>query len=200
MGIFDKLFGKTQKNETSEYIKKIDSSAFEILMEEDLFWKIIQKTKDNSNGNFEEQQEELANELRKLTPDELILFDNSFRNFRGLANTWELWGAIYIIHGGCSDDNFIDFREWVIAQGQKFYYKVTHDPESLVEIETHLIEEFDWEGFGYLPGIIFEELTGQKMPYTFQEKFDTTGNEWNEDSDDLKVMFPKLSAKYWDNN
>jgi hypothetical protein len=200
MGIFDKLFGKTQKNETSEYIKKIDSSAFKILMEEDLFWKIIQKTKDNSNDNFEEQQEELANELRKLTPDELILFDNSFRNFRGLANTWELWGAIYIIHGGCSDDNFIDFREWVIAQGQKFYYKVIHDPESLVEIETHLIEEFDWEGFGYLPGIIFEELTGQKMPYTFQEKFDTTGNEWNEDSDDLKVMFPKLSAKYWDNN
>ncbi|KAF2510247.1 DUF4240 domain-containing protein [Flavobacterium zhairuonense] len=196
MGIFDKLFGKKEKDISIQSAKKKDFKISDELMDEDLFWKIIQKTKDISGGNFEEQQEELANELRKLTADELILFGNSFRNFRGQANTWELWGAIYIILGGCSDDNFNDFREWVIAQGQGFYYKTITDPESLSEIETHLIEDFEWEGFGYLPGIIFEELTGQKMPYPFQENHITTGNEWNEDNDDLKRMFPKLSAKY----
>ncbi|MRX67139.1 Protein of unknown function [Flavobacterium resistens] len=195
MGIFDRFFGKTEKEKNSRPIKT-DFIISEKLMEEELFWKIIQKTKDSSGGNFEEQQEELANELRKLTADELILFGNSFRNFRGEANTWELWGAIYIIHGGCSDDSFNDFREWVIAQGKDFYYKITANPELLVETETHLIEEFDWEGFGYLPGIVFEELTGQEMPYPFQEKHNTTGNEWNEKSDDLQKMFPKLYAKY----
>ncbi|MTH16498.1 DUF4240 domain-containing protein [Flavobacterium sp. LC2016-01] len=199
MGIFDIFFGNTEKNRCSKIIKNTDYTVSEELMQEDLFWKIIQKTKDISGGNFEEQQEELANELRKLTADELILFGNSFRNFRGKANTWELWGAIYIIHGGCSDDSFSDFREWVIAQGKDFYYKVLENPESLAEIETHLIEEFDWEGFGYLPGIIFEELTDQKMPYPFQENHITTGKEWNEDSDDLKQMFPKLYAKYENN-
>ncbi|MHC0442915.1 DUF4240 domain-containing protein [Flavobacterium sp. 3-210] len=195
MGIFDRFFGKTEKEKNSRPIK-IDYIISEKLMEEELFWKIIQKTKDSSGGNFEEQQEELANELRKLTADELILFGNSFRNFRGEANTWELWGAIYIIHGGCSDDSFNDFREWVIAQGKDFYYKIITNPELLAEIETHLIEEFDWEGFGYLPGIVFEELTGQEMPYPFQEKHHTTGNEWDEKSDDLQKLFPKLYAKY----
>ncbi|WP_051951664.1 DUF4240 domain-containing protein [Flavobacterium sp. ASV13] len=195
MGIFDRFFGKTEKEKNSRPIKT-DFIISEKLMEEELFWKIIQKTKDSSGGNFEEQQEELANELRKLTADELILFGNSFRNFRGEANTWELWGAIYIIHGGCSDDSFNDFREWVIAQGKDFYYKITANPELLVETETHLIEEFDWEGFGYLPGIVFEELTGQEMPYLFQEKHNTTGNEWDEKGDDLQKLFPKLYAKY----
>ncbi|KAF2331905.1 DUF4240 domain-containing protein [Flavobacterium daemonense] len=196
MGIFDLFFGNSEKNRSSKIIKNAEFNASKELMEEDLFWKIIQKTKNSSGGNFEEQQEELANELRKLTANELILFGNSFRNFRGQANTWELWGAIYIIHGGCSDDSFNDFREWVIAQGKDFYYTTLHNPESLAEIETHLIEEFDWEGFGYLPGIIFEELTDQKMPYPFQENHITTGKEWNEDGNDLKHMFPKLYAKY----
>lgn len=80
-------------------------------MDEDLFWKIIQTTKDNSSGDFEEQQKQLAKELRRLTPDDIIFFVNRFRYFRGHANTWELWGAIYIIHGGCGDDSFNDFRE-----------------------------------------------------------------------------------------
>lgn len=198
MGLFDSFFGKTPKNNNSEFIKNKNYEASEKLMEEDLFWEIIQKTKNSSNGNFEQQQEELLNELRNLTPEQLILFDNSFRNFRGKANTWELWGAIYLIHGGCSDDSFTDFREWIIAQGKNFYYKVVIDPDSLAEMNADEIEEFDWEGFGYLPRLVFEELTTQKMPRLFQEKLDTTGNKWEEDSDDLKHLLPKLFAKYAD--
>ncbi|RED22190.1 uncharacterized protein DUF4240 [Flavobacterium cutihirudinis] len=196
MGLFDSFFGKTPKSNASESLKNKHYEASEKLMEEDLFWKIIQTTKDSSNGNFELQQEELANELRKLAPEQLILFDNSFRNLRGQANTWELWGAIYIIHGGCSDDSFTDFREWVIAQGKSFYNKIVSDPDSLAEMNADEIEEFDWEGFGYLPRLVFEELTNQKMPRAFQEKLETTGNKWEEDGDDLKHLLPKLFAKY----
>lgn len=196
MGLFDKLFGRAKKPELLK-IKNFTSS--DKLMDEEMFWKIIKTTKDNSNGDYEQQQEELANELRKLTPDDIILFGNRFRFFRGQANTWELWGAIYIIHGGCGDDSFNDFREWVIGQGKDFYYKTIQNPESLVEVETEKIEDVEWEGLGYVPSTVFEELTGQEMPYPFQENHDTTGNEWEEESDDLKNMFPKLYAKYPNN-
>jgi len=165
-------------------------------MGEDRFWEIIQSTKDIANGDFEEQQEELAKELRKLPPDDIILFGNRFRYFRGLANTWELWGAIYIIHGGCSDDSFADFMEWVIGQGKDFYYKTINDPESLVEFDTGAMDENNWEGLGYVSSTIFQELTGQEMPFPFQENHNTTGTEWAEYGDDLKNMFPKLSAKF----
>lgn len=199
MGLFDKLFGGAKKDSNVEPPKNTNFTSSDKLMDEDQFWKIIQTTKDNSNGDFEEQQEELANELRKLTPDDIILFGNRFRYFRGQANTWELWGAIYIIHGGCGDDSFNDFREWVIGQGKDFYYKTIKDPESLVQIDTDKIDEVEWEGLGYVHSTIFKELTGQEMEYLFKEKQETTGVEWEEESDDLKNMFPKLYAKYPDN-
>src|SRR5690242_8813065 len=134
MGIFDKIFGGTKKNQTPE-LPNTNFITSDALMDEDWFWKIIQTAKNNANGDYEQQQEELAKELRKLTPDDIILFGNRFRYFRGQANTWELWGAIYIIHGGCGDDSFNDFREWVIAQGKDFYYKTIKGPESLVELD-----------------------------------------------------------------
>ena len=198
MGLFDKLFGGSKKNSNYE-LPNTNINSSEALMDEDQFWKIIQTAKDNSDGNFEEQQKELANELRKLVPNDIILFGNRFRYFRGQANTWELWGAIYIIHGGCGDDSFNDFREWVIGQGKDFYYKTIKDPESLVEFDTDTMDEIEWEGLGYVPSSVFKELTGQEMPYPFKENHDTTGIEWTEESDDLKKMFPKLYAKFPDN-
>jgi hypothetical protein len=196
MGLFDKLFGGTKKNTTPEPPNS-NFTASDALMDEDQFWIIIQTAKTNANGDFEQQQEELAKELRKLTPDDIILFGNRFRYFRGQANTWELWGAIYIIHGGCGDDSFGDFREWVIGQGKEFYYQTIKEPETLVEVDTDKIEEVEWEGLGYVPSAVFEELTGQDMPYLFQEKSETTGTEWSEQ--DLKQLFPRLASKYSDN-
>ena len=198
MGLFDKPFGGTKKNSTPEP-PDTNFTVSDALMDEDQFWKIIQTAKDNANGDYEQQQEELASELRKLTPDNIILFGNRFRQFRGQANTWELWGAIYIIHGGCGDDSFNDFREWVIGQGREFYYRTINNPETLVDVETGKIEDVEWEGLGYVSGTVFEELTGQEMPYPYQEKQETTGNEWAEEGDDLKQMFPRLAAKYSDN-
>ncbi len=198
MGLFDKLFRGVKKGAEVEPPKDPNFTSSDKLMDEDQFWKIVQTTKDNSNGDFEEQQEELANELRKLTPDDIILFGNRFRFFRGQANTWELWGAIYIIHGGCGDDSFNDFREWVIGQGKDLYYKTIKDPESLVEFDTDTMDEIEWEGLGYVPSTAFKEITGQEMPYPFREQIDTTGNEWEEGSDDLKNMFPRLAAKFPD--
>jgi hypothetical protein len=196
MGLFDKLFGGTKKDSNVDPPKNTSFTSSDQLMDEDQFWKIMKITKDNSNGDFEEQQEELAKELRNLSPDEIILFGNRFRYFRGIANTWELWGAIYIIHGGCGDDSFNDFREWVIGQGRDFYYKTIKDPESLVEFDTDTMDEIEWEGLGYVPSTVFEEITGHEMPYPFKENTEVTGNEWAEDSDDLKNLFPKLCAKF----
>ena len=198
MGLFDKLFGTTKKGSNIEPPKNINYTLTENLMDEEIFWKIIKNSKDNSNGDFEEQQEELAKELRKLTPDEIILFGNRFRYYRGQANTWELWGAIYIIHGGCGDDSFNDFREWVIGQGKDFYYKTIQDPETLIDLDAVTINEIEWEGLGYVYSDVFKELTGQEMEYTYKENYETTGQEWEEENDDLNNMFPKLYDKYKD--
>jgi hypothetical protein len=195
MGIFDKLFGGNKKN-SSGNPSAGNISALDALMDEDRFWRIIHTVKLKSHGDYALFQEDLADELGRLAPQDIILFANRFRYFRGIANTWELWGAIYIIHGGCGDDSFNDFREWVIGQGKDFYYKTIKDPDSLVEVATEEIEDVEWEGLGYVPDAVYKDKTGQELPGSFREQIETTGREWTEDSDDLKSMFPRLSAKY----
>ncbi|EKC76209.1 hypothetical protein LEA_04821 [human gut metagenome] len=36
---------------------------------------------------------------------------------------------------GCSDDGFIDFRAWLIAQGKEVYMNALRDPDTLADIE-----------------------------------------------------------------
>ena len=186
MGFFKKLFGSG---------KNRNFAASKELMPEEQFWQIIETSFTKAAGNFEEQQDILKDELRNLSPQDLIHFDNQFRNLRGNAYDWRLWGAIYIIHGGCSDDSFMDFRDWLIAQGKAFYYKTIQDPETLIDVELDKIE-IDWEGMSYIPTEVFEEMTGQDLPAGFEENHNIKGQEWSEDTDDLKNMFPKLWAKY----
>jgi len=188
MGLFDKLFGGGKKN--------INFTSTDELLEDERFWEIILTTKNNSGQDFEKQQQLLATELHKLSPTDIIRFENRFCFYKDKSNTWELWGAIYLIHGGCSDDSFNDFREWVIGQGKDFYFTTIADPETLVEVDTNRIEGSEWEGLGYVAATVFEKVTGQEIPHSNREYSETTGQEWDEESDDLKKMFPKLYAKY----
>lgn len=186
MGFLSNLFGGKKRG---EFTSTTDTMA------DDQFWKLIQLTYQKSNGDFEMQQQILHSELRKLTPIEVMQFDNKFTKLRGEAYTWDLWGAIYIIHGGCGDDSFMDFRDWVISQGKDFYYRTLSNPETLIEVEPERID-IEWEGKGYVPTIVFKEITGKEIPAGYQENNEITGVEWNEDNDDLKTRFPLLWQKY----
>lgn len=190
MGIFDKLFGKKeQKSEPKEPVQNSEK-----LMNDDQFWKIIAVSKTNSSGDYEKQQTELEKELLKLTAIEILEFDNKFRTLRGEVYNWNFWAAAYIINGGCSDDCFSDFRGWLIGQGKTIFESAVENIETLAELnETN---DGDWEGLSYIPTEAYEKKTGNDMPHGIQENFEITGEEWNEEGDDLKNNFPKLWAKF----
>ena len=186
MGFLSKFFGN--KGGTN-------NSAPDALMGDEQFWALISTSWEESEGEYERQQEALENNLSTLTEQEIILFDNKFRDLRGKAYTWDLWAAIYIIHGGCGDDSFHDFREWVIAQGRLFYNRTVAEPASLIDFDPELFEA-DWEGMGYVAGNAFKKVTGQEMISGFKENEDITGEEWGEEGDDLKLKYPLLWDKY----
>lgn len=54
----------------------------------------------------------------------------------------------------------------------------------------------DREGMAYIPSTVFKQLSGKDIASTCQENQVLTGNEWEEETDDLKNMFPKLWVKY----
>ena len=194
MGLFDKIFGKKEANKSINQIPSLPPPQdTKELMDENQFWKIIEVSQSNSKGDYEKQQVELELELTKLVALDILKFDNRFSKHRGDAYKWELWGAAYIMNGGCSDDCFSDFRGWLIGKGKEAYYNALTNPETLIE-QKHDMDNDDWEGLSYVAMTAYEKKTESQMPKGIQENFEIIGNEWEED--DLRNKFPKLWSKW----
>jgi hypothetical protein len=85
--------------------------------DEKWFWDIIDQSRGTRKKiNHKRQIKNLSKILSLLTPDEILQFDNTFHLLLKQSYTWDLWGAAFIINGGCSDDTFDYFRSWLIGQ------------------------------------------------------------------------------------
>lgn len=161
------------------------------------FWNLVDKSRDAAGGDADAQIEELHSLLSKLEPEEIVAFDRLFSELHLHAYDWSLWGAAYVIGGGCSDDGFSDFRGWLISRGQKVYEQAMASPDSLADAVAE-DEETQVEGFEYAPRQAWSEVTGQDedafpehgMPYPASPK----GSSWSED--ELDRLFPKLTKKF----
>ncbi|MFK8101991.1 MAG: DUF4240 domain-containing protein [Saprospiraceae bacterium] len=164
-------------------------------MKEAFFWALMSETQQASGNDPSVQQGLLERELIELTLDEIIAFDSILRKLTNKAYHWKLWAAAYLINGGCSDDCFMDFRGWLVAQGEAIYTQALNDPDSLSELD-YLEEDMDWEGYSYLAFTVYERRTGGEMPINEALIHPATpvGKDWEED--DLASLLPRLSQKY----
>jgi len=156
----------------------------------DDFWEIIEK-----GSQSETPEMVLEAELKTKDATALEEFQQHFDQLFYSSGTWDLWGAAYIIGGGCSDDGFIDFRYGLISKGRTLFESATSSPDSLADIELSDIRN---ELFAYVAGKAYEKLTGNKLEArgTFNTE-DTWGEEWDFDNkNEVSKRLPKLMKKY----
>lgn len=169
-------------------------------MDKAAFWKRIDSARKDAEGNLDDQVEILRDHLQALEPEEIVEFDKIFREYWTRAYTWDLWGAAYIIGGGCSDDGFMDFRGWLISKGEKAFENAITDPESLIKVVKEDDDDCQFEGFQYVASQAWEKKTGKGMddfPVTgLQQPAEPLGQPWAEEGDDLERRFPKLFKKF----
>jgi uncharacterized protein DUF4240 len=169
-------------------------------MDESEFWAIVESSKAASDGTLDGRADSLAERLSTLSPDKVAAFDRRFTALTYKAYSWGLWGAAYVINGGCSDDGFTDFRSWLISMGRRIYDGALSDPESLADVELgpEGEEEASFEEFAYVAARVYEEQTGNELPRDPKliHPSDPSGEPWEEDSDALAERYPRLSAKY----
>jgi hypothetical protein len=209
MGFFDKLFGKKEiatkaKNQHFNF----DASQLEKtaeMLDENLYWSIIEKSL-KSTSDQEAQEQFLIKEIRNLTPKQMIGF--RLRTDKLLYDTYnsEMWCAGYIMNGGCSDDGFEYFRNWVISRGKETYYNAKQNPDTLI---NHVIEGedyYDFESFWYVALEAFQQKTGKDLyDYIDYDNFKTCeGNypnfqfNWEEENpESMKKICPRLFNKLW---
>jgi hypothetical protein len=163
------------------------------LMREDDFWKFIDRSRELSGGNYQVQIGVMEKILLELPPEDIVKFDNTFTALLAATYDYKLWGASYVINGGCSDDCFDYFREYLIAHGKNKFYKTYQDPESCVDwIKSE--SEDNWEGIRYAAMKAYKEKTGAEIPLTYHADYKIKGERFDENTVDK--LYPRLAEKF----
>jgi hypothetical protein len=170
-------------------------------MDNGSFWKLIDKSREAAEGDPEQQLEELGSLLDELSEAEVVEFQNLFDSHFQASYTWPLWGAAYVIGGGCSDDAFDYFRGWLISRGEKTFSTALADPDELASLIQDSDEEVDCqvEGWQSVGVGAWRRKTGlgysafPSRPSGVQSD-GPAGEEWSED--DLDRLYPKLSRRF----
>ena len=135
----------------------------------------------------------LESALAPLSNEEVGSFVDHFTSCMDAAYTWELWGAAYIIHGGCSDDSFMDFRSSLISLGRKVFEAAVSDPGSLADLGLDP-DQAVYEGYGYVASSLYKKRSGAARARRGAHPKTPTGVEWNEE--DLPRLLPRLWTRY----
>ena len=163
------------------------------------FWQLIDQSRQQASAENQTHAEALSEVLHPLSVTEIIAFEHLFTRFFHEAYDWKLWAAAYLIHGGCSDDGFMDFRAWLIAQGETTYQNVLANPDLLAEMvededDLYVLESQDiWSVAVY----VYQDKTGSDdMPNDDETEFPTEpkGKTWEEE--DLAELLPSLYQKF----
>ncbi|MFF1869770.1 DUF4240 domain-containing protein [Kitasatospora herbaricolor] len=166
-------------------------------MDTDTFWGLLADAR--ARAYTEEQQaEKLTDLLAALPPEEIVAFERRYSGYHDRAYTWRLWAAGYVVNGGCSDDGFHYFRDWLIARGRACYEQALADPDGLADMFWAEGELAEAESVGYAAYHAYERVTGVELPCPAvaagTAHTGPAGEPWEEE--DLPGLLPKLSARF----
>jgi hypothetical protein len=165
-------------------------------MNTDTFWKIIEEVNNACGGEMEIKPDILTKRLKSMDANEVLSFSNIFESMMNRAYTWDLWAAAYIIHGGCSDDAFMDFRSSLISMGKDVFERTLSSPETLADMDSDDAGSLCSEGFAYPAISVYKEKTGKLPEPESSPPADPAGEKWDEDESVLKVKYPRLWNKF----
>jgi hypothetical protein len=104
------------------------------MMKDAEFWSLIDEARQQAGDDLDQMEAELMDVLSTLPPGKIEDFSEILCSKVDAAYNWNLWGAAYVINGGCSDDGFEYFRAWLVSRGQRAYENALAKPDSLADV------------------------------------------------------------------
>ena len=172
------------------------------------FWQFIEEMKKQYGQDMKVSISWIKKELLRMPPEQSLQFHAIMHGYRDAANKYGLWTAATLIKEyGCSDDGFIDFRAWLIAQGKEVYMNALRDPDTLADIEPY--GDCCFECLSYVGDYAYEQLTGRSAydemePDRIEKMRDElkkdivykNGIQYPREPKDLPRFLPRLCEKY----
>ena len=175
-------------------------------MDREQFWSLIEAAKAASGGDCRAQSAQLVAALRDLSVGEVLAWDHLRGELLAESYRWDLWGAVYLINGGCSDDGFSDFRGWLFGQGSAIWQAALADPDSLADHPKvrvrrpyqHQIERLQCEDILYVAYDAYQALTGHELTVEISgmgPRWPDLGEGWDfDDAAEMRTRYPRLWA------
>ena len=198
------------KKRIGKEMKNVNGPITEI--NQDSFWDLIHETKNACGQDMDAMLAYLKDRLVSMGPTQAQNFHDIIHAYEDLADKFGLWDAAGIMKEyGCSDDGFIDFRAWLIAQGREVYFAALADPDSLADVVPY--GDCCFEQLSYVGDYAYEQLTGKSaydqtdwsayealLMKLEQDIVYKDGIEFPREGADLKKYLPRLCAKHpeWD--
>jgi len=162
-------------------------------MTDEQFWAIVEAARVQAGGNTDSRVPHLGAKLAQLPLSEIEGFQKKYDETIHLANRWDLWGAAYLMNGGCSDDGFRYFCHWLISEGREQFEEALNNPDALADVPRQ--DYFELEAFAYEALKAYEAKGGGELERDFTIEFaQPQGTEWSEE--ELPSLFPRLAKKY----
>jgi predicted DNA-binding WGR domain protein len=172
------------------------------LDERGIFWRLIELSRKGTAGDVYIQLDNLRQRLMRLPEEGLRRFDRIFWELMDQSYHADLWGAAYLIKGGCSDDSFDYFRAWLIMQGERTFTEALRDPDSLAPAARRGLEngsEFEFEDILGIAAEVYEAKTGRSDFYQDQpaHRADLVGDldAWSDvdsTAENTRRLYPRL--------
>lgn len=182
-------------------------------MEVDAFWDLIENSWISTDGAAWRRTAWLKDSLRRLAPEEIVVFQSLVNGMIRQVDTWDVLAAHNLITGGCGGgDSYIYFLHWIVGQPRPFYERIVASADYLADSpwiqalfgrwgEWADHEYPDWEGLLSVAAAAYAAVTGTEFGEEPDVRTitgsladpDTQGDQWDlGDPEELARRLPKL--------
>ncbi|QJW35028.1 DUF4240 domain-containing protein [Cellulosimicrobium protaetiae] len=189
-------------------------------MDRETFWEIVEAARDRAGTGADDRGPDddplpavLTDLLvERLTADEMLAFVDVAGDLAHDAYAWPVWGAAYLVEGGCSDDGFMDFRDGLVLAGRATFERALADPDSLADhpVVAAMAQGgsawFGYESLDSLVGDAWSRATreddeayyaAREASSTGHARSEPAGEDWDFDDDEENARrLPRLTALF----
>ena len=153
-------------------------------MNEQILWMLVKHSQEMNNDAFQQSQL-LIDLLSEWSIKNIYKFEKLYWKLMRRSYDADLWAAAYVINDGCSQQDFLNFRSWLLLQGQAIFRKTVQDPEYLVEwLNLPIQNPIEYPSFHHKIAELIAYKTDQPVSSRFSEKdFELHGDFWENDLD-----------------
>ena len=182
-------------------------------MDQRIFWVIVEAALDECPNEPAAQEKAIKKQLFHFDLEELVCFQAIGTELMNGIYTSDIWAAAFVIYSGCSDDEFKDFRGWLIGQGEQAYMQAVSQADAIYDILQPydsfknyraqmsldlLVYEVVRRRFG-LHQEDFKNKVKQLLNQRGFEPITSVDLSWGLSyPESLRLIIPRLMEAYWD--